>query len=130
MFAGGRPAELASLHSTPLLPDGKTSSSELPAHGRGAVDEITQPPPEVLAAGSQPVRGVRLRCNARLSFVGRTGIRDAHHNFFKGAAAQEHLPVPLWQRLLRFCFHNWDKVIVLVVLLVLIILVSVKVRSD
>ena len=48
----------------------------------------------------------------------------------KGAVAQEHLPVPLWQRLLRFCLHNWDKVIVLVILLMLIILVSVKVRAD
>ena len=38
--------------------------------------------------------------------------------------------MPLWQRLLRFCLHNWDKVIVLVILLVLIILVSVKVRGD
>ena len=58
MFVGGRPAELASHHSAPLLPDGKTSSSELPVHGRGAVDEITQPP-EVLAAVVQPVRQVQ-----------------------------------------------------------------------
>ena len=48
----------------------------------------------------------------------------------RSALAQEHLPVPLWQRVVRFCLHNWEKVIILLVLLVLIILVSVKVRRG
>ncbi|KAK9846466.1 hypothetical protein WJX81_004574 [Elliptochloris bilobata] len=94
MFGGARSAELASDSSALLLPDGKTTSSELPelpVYGRGALDVITQPP-EALAATSEP----------------------------------EHLPPPLWQKVLRFCLHNWEKVVVLCILLVLIILVSVK----
>ncbi len=43
---------------------------------------------------------------------------------------QDNLPLPVWQRVLRFCLHNWEKAIILAVLLALIILVSVKVAGP
>jgi len=53
MFASARPEQVTSNSSAPLLPDDKTSSSDLP---HGALDEVTQPP-EVLAAPPERARG-------------------------------------------------------------------------